>query len=563
MGVARDSRVTLTSASSGRAWIGAPTGRPRASRPRSCNTPREAAPGRLRPPGWTGDITSFPPCPRARRFHPGSDPVTKTAIFDGYRDKLADARAKESRIADEMREIHVSAGVDGLSSGQQERWDRLERGRKNTEREIQTLEDEYRAVLADHARNPANTEAGDGTKGAPQFMRRIRPFDGTDPRSMGRDEARDKALAALEVRDLTEHLTDKQLEHLDRTFRAKTNSLDGSHVARMLLLSENEHYQSAFQEVITKAQPVLDADQARAVKAFNEFRAMSLTDAAGGFGVPVLIDPSVIMTAQGHPNDFFAIANVKLITTDEWKGVSSAGSTWSFDAEAAEVSDDSPTLAQPTVTTHKAQGFIPFSIEVGSDYPNFAAEMAALLSEGYSELVVEKLTTGSGSGEPKGVVTALDAVTTSEVTPTTDGAFGAVDLYKLWDNLPIRFRRKPTTAWMSSTDVMNEVRNFGTTLGSNFTVDLTDESIPRLFNRRYYENDYCADFTGTTGAANLLILGDWSAFVIAQRAGMAVELVPHLLGSNRRPSGQRGLYAWARIGSDVVATNAMRLLQNQ
>jgi hypothetical protein len=40
---------------------------------------------------------------------------------------------------------------------------------------------------------------------------------------------------------------------------------------------------------------------------------------------------------------------------------------------------------------------------------------------------------------------------------------------------------------------------------ANFTVDLTDGSIPRLFNRRYYENDYLSDFSGTTGASNLLI----------------------------------------------------------
>jgi HK97 family phage major capsid protein len=490
-------------------------------------------------------------------------------------DKLADARDKLGRIRDELREIHSAAGNDPLTPGQQERWDRLERGENNAEREVQNLEDEYRAVLAGLAARPGYTENGDGAtgapgggsqwnKGTPQFMRRINPWDGTDARDISPTNARDKALTALDMRHLTEHLDDRQREHLERTIRTKTNSLDGVRVARMVLLSEAEQYRTAFQELMTQAQPVLNGDQARAVQAFKEFRAMSIgTDSAGGFGVPVFIDPTVMLTGQGHPNDILNLARVEVITTDEWKGVSSAGVSWSFDGEAAEVSDDSPTLAQPTVTTHKAQGFIPFSIEVGMDYPAFAAEMSNLLGEGYSELTVEKFTTGSGSGEPFGVVTKLDATTTSEVTPTTDGAFGAVDLYKLWDALPIRFRRKPTTAWMSSTDVMNEVRNFGTTLGSNFTVDLTDENIPRLFGRRYYENDYMGDFTGTTGASNLLILGDWQNFVIAQRAGMSVEMVPHLLGSNRRPNGQRGLYAWARVGSDVVVTNAFKLLQNQ
>jgi hypothetical protein len=39
------------------------------------------------------------------------------------------------------------------------------------------------------------------------------------------------------------------------------------------------------------------------------------------------------------------VASVITIATREWKGVSSAGVTASYDAEAAEVSDDSPRLA--------------------------------------------------------------------------------------------------------------------------------------------------------------------------------------------------------------------------
>jgi hypothetical protein len=60
----------------------------------------------------------------------------------------------------------------------------------------------------------------------------------------------------------------------------------------------------------------------------------------GGFGVPVLIDPSIILTAQGSDNPFLRLCRVVDVTSNVWKGVSSAGVSWSFDAEAAEVSDD-------------------------------------------------------------------------------------------------------------------------------------------------------------------------------------------------------------------------------
>jgi len=63
----------------------------------------------------------------------------------------------------------------------------------------------------------------------------------------------------------------------------------------------------------------------------------------------------------------------------------------------------------------------------------------------------------------------------------------------------------------------------------------------------------------TTGNT-ILTVGDFSRYVIVDRVGMSVELLPHLLGSNRRPTGQRGLYAFWRNGAGVVDANAFRRL---
>ena len=101
------------------------------------------------------------------------------------------------------------------------------------------------------------------------------------------------------------------------------------------------------------------------------------------------------------------------ITTDAWKGVSSAGVSWSYDAEASAVSDDSPTLSQPTIPVYAARGFIPYSIEVGQDYPGFADEMAMLLSQGFVDLVAKQSAQGSGSSSPTGIFTAMTNATTN------------------------------------------------------------------------------------------------------------------------------------------------------
>lgn len=270
------------------------------------------------------------------------------------------------------------------------------------------------------------------------------------------------------------------------------------------------------------------------------------------------------MTAQGSGNPFLQIAKSVDVNTNAWKGVSSAGVTWSFDAEAAEVSDDSPTLAQPTVTVFMARGFVPYSIEVGQDYPGFAAEMQTLLAEGYDELLVDKFTRGSGTGEPKGILTALSANTNVRVTVQTSGTnFGPKDPYNVWKALPQRFRRK--ASWLMSVDVNNNIRQIGTAnVFHAYTENLPAEWADMLFGKTTYESPYMPDTTTSTSAPiGLAVVGDFSNYVIARRGGMSTEPIPMLFNvANNLPSGQRGWFAYSRIGGNSVNDLGFRLLVN-
>ena len=62
-------------------------------------------------------------------------------------------------------------------------------------------------------------------------------------------------------------------------------------------------------------------------------------------------------------------------TGDVWNGVSSDGVTAHWYAEAAQVSDDSPTLAQPSVPVYRGSAWVPFSIEVEGDGAAFVDEI--------------------------------------------------------------------------------------------------------------------------------------------------------------------------------------------
>lgn len=467
---------------------------------------------------------------------------------------LETMRGRLTELEGERRAIHDEAGEADLNDEQSARWEALDAEETELRSSITDAEDAERraARVAESRARWGSVQLGlsPTPSGAdPGEVRYLRPT-----------EARDRALRLLEDRESIGHLEDDQLEKVERALRLRTASSDGAAVARRLLVTETDSYRSAFMKGVSQVAPAFTPEETRAL---DEFRAMSIgTDTSGGFGVPVLIDPTIILTGQGSLNPFRQIAQVVSITNDEWKGVSSAGVSWSIDSEAAAVSDDTPTLAQPTVTTGMARGFVPYSIEVGMDYPSFASEIGRLLAEGYDELQASHMAVGTVSTTNRGIVTALDANTNVEVVVTTDGAFGGVDINKVWTALPDRYKANAT--WVMSHDVGAEVATFGNSNNLSFvTVDFTG-IVETLRARPVRYSSYTGDFTATTGTSNLIVVGDFRNFVIADRVGMSVELVPHLFDTTaNRPTGQRGLFAFARFGSNSVNDLGFRLLQNQ
>jgi HK97 family phage major capsid protein len=379
-----------------------------------------------------------------------------------------------------------------------------------------------------------------------------------DVRRMTNSEARDRALRVLENRDNSARLETHEIDEVDKQIRSSTD------IARRVIVTENEAYREAWMKMITNPNAgYLLADEERdALRAYEEYRAMSEgVSASGGYGIPVFIDPSIILTAQGTSNPFMELARQVNVNTNAWKGVSSAGVNWSFQAEGATVADNSPSLAQPVVNVNMARGFIPYSIEVDQDYPGFAQEMSTLLSAGYDELLVQKFTLGSGTNEPTGLITALTADTTTQVHVQTNGAIGANDPYSAWKALGQRYRRNAN--WMMSVGVNNAIRQLGTAnVYHAYTENIPAAWADVLFGKGAYENAYMADVTSVTGTG-FAVVGDFQNYLIARRGGMSVELVPLLLDvTNNRPTGQRGWFAYARIGGGVVNNAGFKLLNN-
>jgi HK97 family phage major capsid protein len=398
---------------------------------------------------------------------------------------------------------------------------------------------------------------GREVRGSIQHLKKVEPYD-TDVRHMDKGEARDAARSILD-RPEARHLAANQKAHTE----ALIEGLD-RRMSNHVLLTSRPEYRSAFAKYIGGQAMLMTNDERRAVAAVEEARtALALADANGGYAVPALLDPSVIFTGDGVANPMRSVSRIVSGMDDTWRGVTSAGITASWDSEVIEVSDDGPTLGQATVVSHKASAFVPFSVEIEGDWAGLAAEMSVLFGEAKDTLETAAFATGSGNVDtPSGILTDLFAASsTAGVLPTTDGQFGAVDVRKVFGALGARYR--PNASFMSSIDTMNEVRGLDTAGGlSNQTVNLSADYAFALLGRPYYENSGFPDFTGTTGAANIMVVGDFRNYVIFDRVGSRVEFIPHLLGSTRRPSGSRGLYFWWRVGAKTVNSAGFKLLLN-
>jgi HK97 family phage major capsid protein len=381
------------------------------------------------------------------------------------------------------------------------------------------------------------------------------PFDLTEVRTFGRSqeevgqELRARALSAVERMSGANDAVRQAATQIIETF----DDSEGT-IARHCLLTASPEYLRAWSKCARGRGNTLTVEEQRALE-----RAMSLTGSAGGYLVPFQLDPTVIITANGSRNQIRQVARQVVATGNKWNGVSSGAVSWSWDAEAAEVSDDATTFAQPGIDIFKASGFIPISIEALEDEQNVTAEVARLLSFGRDVIESAAFATGTGSAQPTGIVTALVASSpTVIVNSITADTFAAADVYALDSALPARYRAN--ASWLAHRKIYNRIRQFDTAGGAQMWERIGAGQPGELLGRSALESE---DMDGVIDAAAenyVAVYGDFDNYVIADRIGMTVEFIPHLVGTNRRPTGQRGWYAYYRVGADSVNDGAFRLL---
>lgn len=360
---------------------------------------------------------------------------------------------------------------------------------------------------------------------------------------MARSELRERALDAIELEARRGNLGHDFAEEVTRKVQDGGFTKD-KNIARHVLLTGSEEYQEAFRAYV-------EDPQGMAQRA-----ALSLTLANGGYLLPFVLDPTIVLTNTGSANPWRRISNVKQTTSNTWNGVTSAGVNAAWLTEGSTATDGSPTVGNVVVTPQKAAAWVFGSYEVLED-TDFGQQLPRLLADAKDRLEENAFAVGAGTGGvPQGVTVGATTVVTTATTLTI--AVG--DVYATQGALPPRFRNAPGAAWVANVAIINKFRQLDTAGGASFWTNLGKGQPETLLGAPIYES---SSMSGTLAVGSLeAVFGDFGQFYVVDRVGVSLIYEPLVKGaSSNLPAGEAGWFMFWRTGSSVAVNNAFRIMK--
>lgn len=367
---------------------------------------------------------------------------------------------------------------------------------------------------------------------------------------------RDSAMRALDESVQRLGMQARAAETAERLLNTR-NTVEQDMAVRYVTAVGNEHYFRAWSKVAADPRDghrLFTQAEADAFREADLLRA-AWSESPGGYLVPLAIDPALVMTAGGSIDPMRALSRVQVTGAAEHAFVTSAGVTASWDAELAEVSDDTPTVADKKIKVHRGSAYVEASFEVLQDSAqDVAQELQKLLVDAKAEHEAGAFMTGTGSGQPKGILTAVAAA--QKLPTATADTIVAADLTGLQAKLAPRWQAGAT--FVANLDTINTIGSLETTNGNLRFPEVADG---RLLRRPLVEASGLDSRTTTVGAGDDVVLyGDFKQFVIVDRLGTTIDFIPYVTGANRRPIAARGWFMNWRVGSDLLVPGAMTLL---
>jgi len=472
-----------------------------------------------------------------------------------------------ARLVELRDEILGLADQDGeLSTEDAERYAEL-----NTEfDELRARHDEDWTRAAEYAARVEvlrNFEAGAVEPGfqPPQGLNVIReqdPYDETYQREVGYYEAAKRSIGENKRMD-----GDGQTEAERKLALSRSDPVHMRGMDEYLLVHSSDAYTRGWAKLVAGQDWAIEPDERHALQVAQNYamrydpeRGITLTAANGGALIPAHLDPTVILVNAGTANPYRRISNVVSINTNVWNGVTSAGITFATSTEGGDSTDIAPTFTQKAITVAKAHGTIPITVEALADIDGLTSQLPGWIADAKDRFEATKFTKGSGTNEPKGVVTSVNAESSRWSAHATNSAMTATDVVNAQNTLDPRFQ--PGASWIGSLTYLNRARLLGSSSYSTWSSRFDEPLASNILGKPAYEvSDMSTALSTVTNTA--FIYGDFGFYNIVDRVGVSIVNGGYLQSAgNALFDGRVGLYAYFRVGADVTSVTAFVLSQN-
>lgn len=381
----------------------------------------------------------------------------------------------------------------------------------------------------------------------------------------------DNAMAAFDEVDaqIERELKHKELEQRSADFEARANAPDprrpnADAEARGAKDEPTPEYKEVFSKAIRYGAGQLDAEERSILMDGRtdipaEVRAQSVgTESAGGYTVPEdfsgELDKSLAMWGPMFDANIVRELNTSNGRDLPWPTVDDTAARGRTKAENAAVDDDGSddvAFNEKTLNAYVYDtGMVRIPIELLQDS---AFAMQPLLNDLFGERLGrtanEVLTTGTGSSQPNGIVTASGLGKTA----ASATALAGDELIDLLHSVDPAYRQSPKSRWQFNDSTLAAIRKLKDGDGNYLWQmgDVRTGEPSRLLNYAYSVNQAMPDIA--TGAKPILF-GDHGRYVVRKVMGFQVMTLRERYAENF----QVGMVGFKRFDGELLNANAVK-----
>jgi HK97 family phage major capsid protein len=363
----------------------------------------------------------------------------------------------------------------------------------------------------------------------------------TEERSLSKQIAQQQRLDELAKEEAGKHLED-----LDKRGGAPGGSAE-------------KEYRDAFTQWFRHGQSTLSAEERELLKSgkVTEQRAQSTTTTAGGY----LIAPEYLPELERAIKDYSGVMQVaRMISTSTganlpWPTTDGTARKAALVAENATSTPTDFVFGQKSLDAYMYRDMAAASLELIQDSAFDIGEfIAESFSESFGRGLNEHFTTGSGSGQPNGLVTASTAGTTA----ASATAFTRSELVDHMHKIDPGYRKSKKCGWMMNDLILAAIKKLS--LGSGdasplWQISMRDSEPDRIEGFPYWINQDMS--SALTTGQKIILFGDYNKYIVRRVLGMVLRRLEERFIDN----GQIGFIAFARYDAELSNTAAVKHLK--